>query len=410
MRRSLGLGLVLLTLTTAPLLTVQADDKAPASPDPKVATHEQTRIIAVKGTVAANRLQTLCVLPSGEVAALVGLPRYGRTATDVKSEVHLYKADGTKVKEWTVNFPAQSINTSPEGHVFVAGSGKIAEFDAGGSLLRETELMHVAEALKDMKALRQRAQEQLEAERKSIASIVQQYRKQQTDLEAKGDKLTAQEKAQLQMLKANLKSFEMSAEQSKKRTVDSVMVDLTSRLGTVNAVAVTEKDVFVATGEVKGYGYSVWRMNREFKEPKQILTGLGGCCGQMDIQAAGDAVFVAENTRHRVGKYDRDGKRLTSFGKRGRDGDPECFGSCCNPMNTRLLADGTVLTAESEGYVKRFSADGTYLGNVGAAKIQGGCKNVAVAAAPDGDVIYFCDQPGSRIIVLTKKSGGSASQ
>mgnify|MGYP001488175850 CR=1 FL=1 len=377
MRRSLGLGLVLLTLTTAPLLTVQADDKAPASPDPKVATHEQTRIIAVKGTVAANRLQTLCVLPSGEVAALVGLPRYGRTATDVKSEVHLYKADGTKVKEWTVNFPAQSINTSPEGHVFVAGSGKIAEFDAGGSLLRETELMHVAEALKDMKALRQRAQEQLEAERKSIESIVQQYKKQQTDLEAKGDKLTAQEKAQL---------------------------------GTVNAVTVTEKDVFVATGEVKGYGYSVWRMNREFKEPKQILTGLGGCCGQMDIQAAGDAVFVAENTRHRVGKYDRDGKRLTSFGKRGRDGDPECFGSCCNPMNTRLLADGTVLTAESEGYVKRFSADGTYLGNVGAAKIQGGCKNVAVAAAPDGDVIYFCDQPGSRIIVLTKKSGGSASQ
>ncbi|HMP60199.1 MAG TPA: hypothetical protein PKD86_12685, partial [Gemmatales bacterium] len=404
------LGLGMLSLTAAPLWSARAEDEAPASPDPKVATHEQARIIAVKGTLAANRLQTLCVLPTGEVAALVGLPRYGAPTADVKSEVHLYKADGTKVKEWTVSFPAQSINTSPEGTVFVAGSGKIAEFEAGGSLLREVELAHVAEALKDAQGLRQRAEQQLEAERKSLEAMTEQFKKQQADLEAKGDKLTAQEKAQLQMVKANLKSFQEPLEEMKKRTVDSVVRSLTVRLSTVNAVAVTEQDVFVATGEVKGFGYSVWRMNRQFKEPKQILSGLGGCCGQMDIQAGGGAVFVAENTRHRVGKYDRDGKRLASFGKRGRDGDPECFGSCCNPMNTRLLADGTLLTAESEGYVKRFSADGTYLGNVGTAKLQGGCKNVAVAAAPDGDVIYFCDQPGSRIIVLTKKSGSSASQ
>lgn len=33
-------------------------------------------------------------------------------------------------------------------------------------------------------------------------------------------------------------------------------------------------------------------------------------------------------------------------------------------------------------------------------KLTGGCKNVAVAASPEGDQVYFCDLPGSRIIVL----------
>jgi len=41
---------------------------------------------------------------------------------------------------------------------------------------------------------------------------------------------------------------------------------------------------------------------------------------------------------------------------------------------------------------------------VGAVKISGGCKNVAIRRVEDGDRIYFCDQPGSRVLILARKA------
>jgi hypothetical protein len=67
-----------------------------------------------------------------------------------------------------------------------------------------------------------------------------------------------------------------------------------------------------------------------------------------------------------------------------------------------------VYTAESEGYVKEFAPNGDFVKLVAHAKVEGGCKNVAVAATPDGKTIYFCDQPGSQIIVLALKSTAKA--
>ena len=94
-----------------------------------------------------------------------------------------------------------------------------------------------------------------------------------------------------------------------------------------------------ATGPAsKGYGYRVWRTDLNFQNAVAIVDGLSGCCGQMDIQCCGDEVVVAENSRHRVVRYDADGKTIASFGKRSRDGAGECFGGCCNPMNTRASA------------------------------------------------------------------------
>lgn len=321
------------------------------------------------------------------------------------SEVHVYDAKGEKLRGWKVGFAAQAINIGPNGNVFVAGSGKLAEYTPTGSLLHELDLPHLEAILKNQDELNKRAEEQLQSERESYKEMIAQLRKEVETLEKKeADKLSNQEKAQLRAYKMNLKAYEQQAKALEKRTVKDAVKEVTARLRIVNAVAVTDQDIFIAGGEAKGYGYAVWRMNREFKDSKQVLSGLGGCCGQMDIQAQGNKLFVAENTRHRVGVYDRDGKRLTSFGKKGRDGDPECFGSCCNPMNCRIAADGSIFTAESEGHIKRFAADGKLIGPVGSAKLTGGCKNVAVAVSADGATVYFCDQPGSRIIVLTKKS------
>jgi hypothetical protein len=41
---------------------------------------------------------------------------------------------------------------------------------------------------------------------------------------------------------------------------------------------------------------------------------------------------------------------------------------------------------------------------LGAVKISGGCKNVAVAANKEGTRVYFCDQPGSKVLILAPKA------
>jgi hypothetical protein len=129
----------------------------------------------------------------------------------------------------------------------------------------------------------------------------------------------------------------------------------------------------------------------------------------MDIQARGDSFYLSENTKKRVAQYDRSGKFVAAFGQSGRESDGLSFGGCCNPMNCRLAVSGDIYTAESEGIVKRFSAAGEFLGLVGYAKLTGGCKNVAVAASPKGDKIYFCDLPGSRIVVLAEKQSAATA-
>jgi hypothetical protein len=109
----------------------------------------------------------------------------------------------------------------------------------------------------------------------------------------------------------------------------------------------------------------------------------------MDVQASNDRLVVAENTRFRVGVYDRDGKPLSHFGSRDRTAE-EGFGSCCNPMNVRCCAGGDVLAAESSiGNIKRFDGEGKLVQLVGKAKIGAGCKHVAVAWDAARDRYYM---------------------
>ena len=69
-----------------------------------------------------------------------------------------------------------------------------------------------------------------------------------------------------------------------------------------------------------GYGYEVWRTDAEFADGKKIVSDLSGCCGQMDVQANADGVFVAENSRHRVRRFDADGKLDLRLGQGARRG------------------------------------------------------------------------------------------
>ena len=382
----------------------------------KKATHEQTAEIKVKGETTGTALQTLCIDTSGRVLGLVAPPRgYGAAVKGGTAEVHVFSPDGKPVTTWKIPFHAHSINAGPDGTVYVAGDAKVARFDRDGKSLGDpVELPHIADLLKDEKALRAKAEVALKREKEQMAESLKEAKKEFAErvkkLEEKPEAdRTKTEKRQLTQYKAILKSYEENEGFYAKRTVEDVLGGMVGRLRVVNGIAVSETDVFVATGEADGYGYGVWRLDRELKDVKKILSDIGGCCGQMDVQVQGKELLVAENTRHQFARYDRDGKKVGSYGKRGEDTNPACFGGCCNPMNVRAAAAGEVLTSESEGVVKRFSPKGEFLGVVGTVPVGGGCKNVAVGASADLSKVYFCDQPGSRFFILSKKATAAAT-
>ncbi len=178
------------------------------------------------------------------------------------------------------------------------------------------------------------------------------------------------------------------------------MVQHKMRMASVSA---TDKDVFVACPAAEGYGFEVWRTSRDFEDGARIVGSLSGCCGQMDVQASGDGVFVAENARARVCRYDREGKLVCQWGEREREGAVG-FGSCCNPMNVAFGPKAEVYTAEATlGRIKRFSTTGEFLGLVGSVDIVPGCKNVAIAVNHDGSRVYMLDITRSHIVVMTAK-------
>lgn len=392
--------------------TARADEPAPST-NPisnRATTHKVVTAVDVKGDKGA-KLQTICLNADGRVVGLVAAPKpYGAPVKGATAEVHLFTADGKPVKNWTVDFHGQSINCGPDGTIYVAGDGKVAKFDKDGTPVGgAVTLPHVASLLKDTEGMRKKAEDQLKREKESYAKAIGNARKQFSEklkeLEAKkAEDRTKTEARQIDQFKKLLEQYDQMEKQYAGRTVEAVLADMTGRVRVINGIAVSEKDVFVACGDTEGFGYAVWRLDADLKEAKKVLGGIGGCCGQMDVQCHGPDVLVAENTKHQFARYDRDGKQVGRFGKRGLDTDPKCFGGCCNPMNLRANGVGDIYTAESEGIIKRFSPSGDYIETAGVVKLSGGCKNVAVAVSPDAKTLYFCDLPGSKFHILEKKA------
>ncbi|MBN9118873.1 MAG: hypothetical protein J0I06_06900 [Planctomycetes bacterium] len=363
------LGAVALILAAG--YAVAADEKpvpaVPPNPAEKFeTTHKVVASVDVKGDKGLT-LQTLCLDGKGRVVGLVAPPKpYGPPTKGATAEVHLFDADGKPVKKWTVNFHATAVNCGPDGAIYVAGDAKLAKFDADGKAIGETaEMPHVAAALKDADGLKKRAEAQLKREKEQMVQVYANARKQIAEQlkkieDKKPEDRSKTETRQMEQLKSLVKQYEQIENEYKNRTVEQVIEQMTGRMRVANGLAVSEKDVFVACGDV-GYGYAVWRFTKDLKDPKQILGEIGGCCGQMDIQCFGNDVLVAENTRHQFSRYDREGKKIGSFGKRGADTDPACFGSCCNPMNLRAVGVGDIYTAESEGIIKRFGPSGAFI-------------------------------------------------
>lgn len=161
------------------------------------------------------------------------------------------------------------------------------------------------------------------------------------------------------------------------------------------------KDIFVAGRS--GTSYTIHRLGLDLKAPHRIVEGLRGCCGQLDIDARDGRVYVAANCRFKVLVYDRDGKEVHSFGKRGRSGD-ESFKGCCEPKNVVVGRYGFIYTAESEECcVKRFTLDGEYVDTLGRVNGIRGCVRVTIAVNRAATKIYMLDTGRNIIRFLVPK-------
>jgi len=183
--------------------------------------------------------------------------------------------------------------------------------------------------------------------------------------------------------------------------------------GKPSGIAATKQDVFIGVGS--GWSLrsksSIVRFDRDLAQPTTVATDLRGCCQRLDLVAKDDVLYVAENTRYRVLKCDRNGKVLASWGKRDRT-NIEGFGSCCNPMNFCFGPKGELYTAESGlGRIKRYTPDGKFLGLVGyigvdrfsrAGRQAASCSNITVAVNKDGSRIYVLDFKNNLIRVMAK--------
>jgi hypothetical protein len=365
-------------------------------------SHEFKKAVKIQSADGKCGVQTFCIDGQGRILALVGQPRYFDDSSKAAGcEVHLLSPLGEPISQWKLDFLGQAINVGADGKIYVAGNGTIVKLAADGKVLKQLDLPHIAAVLKNKDSLRKQAEEQSREQAQSFESIRAQFKQRIKALEAKSkDKLTSAEKRNLQQYR---RSLEMFNRDSQRPSVDSVVQSIVSRLRIINSVAVSEKDVFIVCGETTGYGYSVWRLDHDFQNSKQVLKGLRGCCGQMDVQVQGNDMVVAENCAHAFARYDRDGEKLGQWGTMSQSGDVKCFGGCCNPMNVRCTTNGDVLTAESEGFVKRFNSKGEFVSLIGKRPLTGGCKNVSVASSPDGKLVYMCDLPGSQIVIFSEK-------
>ncbi len=168
----------------------------------------------------------------------------------------------------------------------------------------------------------------------------------------------------------------------------------------VASLAVSDRDVFVALrGDT---GFTIVRYTVELVRPRAIAKNLRGCCGTLDIAAHGDKLLVAENTRHRVSFYDRDGKLIGRFGLQHTK-DLASFGGCCNPMNICVGPNGDVFTAESgPNRVKRYTPDGDFVELVGWFYGAKTCRCVDIATTRDTRTVYVADVSDQSIRVLRR--------
>jgi sugar lactone lactonase YvrE len=326
----------------------------------------------------------------------------GETA---KGYVLVYGPDKSLLRKIAVPFAPSAIDLDPSGTVYLAGEGRICKMTNAGKILQMTGTPNL-----DGKDIEQVKKDALEEYKKQMASSQENLAKQKARLEEKIAAIeeTPEEdrtKRQTAQLEAFQQQLEQLASVSPSEEIDPQLADyLIESKFRVPSLCATPQYVFVTTGARSGFAYAIWRVDANLENPKELIPQVSGCCGQMDVEADDEHLFVADNTKFCVSIYDVEGEKIDKFGRRGAKND-NGFGSCCNPMNVCCASNGDLLTAESSiGKIKRFNADGKMIGYVGRAKIGAGCKHVALGYDQARDRYYIQYQDKNQICILVPNS------
>lgn len=415
------------------------DQRTDAAP----ATHSQERLITVV-TNAGEKLTTFAVDADGRVLAGV--------AKDTPV-IRVYAPSGERTAEWKLPIPPEAVNVGPKGDVFVAGQGVLLRLDDTGDVKLEKPSPNMAiagDAAKEIqrrvqdkrsRAVSTKQQDEIKMYKRRLAEMQQKiadldrdlFALDQRDLEKPSEDEAEEieaERTKLQKRRAACTKLQAKLElnvvnpPSQRRLAarrpptgrapappepEVEVRQLIANQMRIASISASRDEVFFACSSSTGSGFDVWRTSYTFADAKKIGEGLRGCCGQLDVQANDNGIYVAENTRHRVRGFSRDGRQLLEFGSRERGRD-DAFDGCCNPMNVAFGDDGSVYTAESgSGRVKRFSANGTFMELVGQVELVPGCKKVSIAVSPRGDQVYMLDITRGHIVVMSRASAKTAA-
>ena len=302
------------------------------------------------------------------------------------------------------HFFPMPFDVDSSGNLFVGGESQISRLTKDGEIVASapspnTEGKDLEQLKADLVLQTEQQQNQArEVYKKQIARIQEQVDKIELIEE---DKRSKADLARLKTYHSQLQTYQRLSE-GRINVGEAVIESRLKSQFKISSIALTANDVFVATSAPSGSGYVVYRMDHDLKNPECVLKNLRGCCGQMDVDASPDKIYVAENTKYRVGVYDRDGKELAGMGEKVNK-DNQGFGGCCNPMNVLCCPDGTVLTSESTtGKIKKFNSDGELVGYVGSAKIGSGCANVSFGYDSIRDRYYVQHKAENTICVLNR--------
>jgi hypothetical protein len=337
-------------------------------------SHQETAVICPSDKSQPRALNSFCVNVDGNLLAACGGDReeyiqaekpgeYRVRKVSEPAEIRVLSPRGELLKTWPMAFRPEAICVAADGAIYVGGDGRLAKLDQEGRVLAAAASPAVV-------------RQEPTADPKAAART--------------GDK------------QASTPPKESAASDEEAKAVEAALAERTKR---VTGIAVTDRDLFLCCPMRKAWSYAVWRTDHNFGQARKIVEGLIGCCGQMDVQAHDGDLWVAHTCRHRVEHYDRDGKKLLSFGKydrRAADG----FGGCCEPKNLRFGPHGDLYTAESMEVVsvKRFTTAGKFLGVVGIPKFNAGCGRTTIDMSRDAAQVYVLDRGGNSIHVLTKRS------
>lgn len=388
-----------------------AEDERKADPAWKPSHFQQAVIRINQGTTKRITLNNFCLNTDGNILA---------ACSGEASEIRILSPAGSLLKTWPMNFKPEAICVAADGTIFVAGAGRMAKLDQHGSILLEAATPQMAELpsmpslsvkktpTKEDKAAETAGKKRLAELKAKLEKAQKAYRKAIDDNRLPTNPTSEQIKERQQKLKGPRDALVAAQKESQDAGVspDARAAQQRAeiqRKATIAGIAVTKNDVFVSCSMTKGYGFAVWRVDRNFTNPKRIIEGLRGCCGQMDIQAKDGDLWIAHNAQHKVERYNRDGRLLFSFGRTDRK-KADGFGGCCEPKNLRFGSKGDLYVTESGPPVaiKRFTTDGKFLGVVGLPTYNSGCVRVTIEVSRDGRQVFILNPGENAIHVLTQ--------